>query len=86
MSAGKFGKYKAKAGQRIEIRERLALRKKVESEKRLEIHGGIREGIGMKTYLHSPMDFAKTLKLRFRIGDLDMPERRGIPVAGRRRK
>ena len=30
----------------------------------------------MKTYLHGPMDFAKTLKLRFRVGDLDLPERR----------
>ena len=30
----------------------------------------------MKTYLHSPMDYAKTLKLRFRVGDLDLPERR----------
>ena len=30
----------------------------------------------MKTYLHGPMDFAKTLKLRFREGDLDLPERR----------
>ena len=29
----------------------------------------------MKTYLHGPMDFAKTLKLRFRV-DLDLPERR----------
>ena len=30
----------------------------------------------MKTYLQGPMDFAKTLKLRFRVGDLDLPERR----------
>ena len=30
----------------------------------------------MKGYLHSPMDYAKTLKLRFRVGDLDLPERR----------
>ena len=35
----------------------------------------------MKTYLHGPkktktkMDLAKTLKLRFRVGDLDLPER-----------
>ena len=32
--------------------------------------------MGMKTYLHCPMDFAKTLKLRFRVGNLDLPERR----------
>ena len=30
----------------------------------------------MKTLLHGPMDCAKTLKLRFRVGDLDLPERR----------
>ena len=30
----------------------------------------------MKTYLHGPMDYANTLKLRFRVGDLDLPERR----------
>ena len=26
--------------------------------------------------LHSPMNYAKTLKLRFRVGELDLPERR----------
>ena len=30
----------------------------------------------MKTYVHGPMDYAKTRKLRFRAGDLDPPERR----------
>ena len=30
----------------------------------------------MKTYLHGPMDYAKKLKLRFRVGNLDLPERR----------
>ena len=40
----------------------------------------------MKTYLHGPMDNAKTLKLRFRVGDLDLPERRGIPVVKGRKK
>ena len=36
----------------------------------------MREDFGMKTDLHGPMDYAKKLKLRFRIGDLDLPERR----------
>ena len=54
----------------------LALRNKVEEEEHLEIDGGLREEIGMKTYLHGPMDYAKTPKLRFRLGDLDLPERR----------
>ena len=40
------------------------------------IHGGLRYAVGMKTYLHGPTDHAKTLKLRFRVGDLDLPERR----------
>ena len=26
--------------------------------------------------MHGPMDYAKMLKLRFRVGDLDLPERR----------
>ena len=30
----------------------------------------------METYLHGPLDYAKKLKLRFRVEDLDLPERR----------
>ena len=31
----------------------------------------------MKTYLHGPLDYAqKKVKLRFRVGDLDLTERR----------
>ena len=60
------------------------LRNKVKEDKHLQIHGRLREDIGMKTYLHGPMDYAKKLKLRFRVGDLDLPERRDIPVVGRR--
>ena len=51
----------------------------------IEIFGVLKEDIGMETYLHGPMDNAKKLKLRFRVGDLDLPERRDIPVVGRRR-
>ena len=42
----------------------------------------------MKTYLYGPMDYfyEKALKLQFRVGDLDLPERRGIPVVGRTRR
>ena len=29
-----------------------------------------------ETYLYGPMDYAKTLKLQFRVGDLNLPERR----------
>ena len=48
-------------------------------EKGLEIYGGLSEGLEMKTYLHCPMDFAKTLQLPFRVGDSDLLE-------GRKRK
>ena len=75
ISAEKFGRCEAEVEERIERREMLALRNKVESEKYLEVYGGLREGIGMKTYLHGP-GLAKTLKLRFRVGDLDLPEGR----------
>ena len=54
-------------------------------EKHLEIYGALREDIRMKTYLHGPVDYAKNLKLRFRVGDLDPPEIRDIPVVGKRR-
>ena len=40
----------------------------MKDEEHVKIHGGLREEIGMKTYLHGPMDYAKTLKLRFRVG------------------
>ena len=50
------------------------------------MYGGLREEMGMKTCLHGPMDYAKTLKLRFLVGDLDLREIRDIPVVERRRK
>ena len=36
---------------------------------------GLRENIGMKTDMHGPMDYAKKMKLRFRVGDLDLPKK-----------
>ena len=48
----------------------------MKEEKHLEIYQGLREDIGMKTYLHGPMDYAKKLKVRFCVGNLDLPERR----------
>ena len=56
---------------------------------------GLREYVRLKTYLHGPMDYyAKKLKLRFRVGDLDLPERRKrkkkevylLAVVGKRRR
>ena len=60
----------------MEERERQTLRNKVKEEKHLRDIRGVREDIGMKTYLRGPMDYAKKLKLRFRVGDLDLPEKR----------
>ena len=48
----------------------------MEEEKHLELHLGLRQDIGMKRYRHGPMVYAKKLKLRFRVWDLDLPERR----------
>ena len=76
LSIERFAGYKTEVTENIEIRARLALRNKVKEEEHLEIYGGLREDIEMKTYLHGPMDYAKTLKLRFSVGDLDRPERR----------
>ena len=74
--AERFGRYKTEVEEKIERRERLSLRNKVKQEKHLWIYGGLTEGIGTKTHLHDPMDSAKPLKLRFCVGDLDLPERR----------
>ena len=76
MSAERFRRYKTEVEENIERRERLAPKNKVESEKHLRDIRGSSEGIGMKTYLHGPIDFAKTLNLRLFVGDLDLPERR----------
>ena len=76
MPGGKFGKYKAKVEESVERRERLALRNTVESGKDVDIHGGLGEGIGMTMCLHGPVGLATTLKLRFRVCDLDLLERR----------
>ena len=48
----------------------------MKEEKHLRVKGGLTEDIGMKTYLHGPMDYAKKLNLRFGVGNLDLKERR----------
>ena len=40
----------------------------------------------MKRYLHGLMDYAKKLKLVFRVGDLDLPERRKRYTSSREEK
>ena len=86
LSTEKFGGYKRAVIEKIEERERQALSNEVKEEKRLEIYRRLREDIGMKTHLHGPMDYAKKLKLRFRVGDLDLQEKKkDIPGVARRR-
>ena len=54
---------------------------KASAKEQGEKGGTLRDFRGVKrrnrneTYLHGPMDYAKTLKLRFRVGDLDLPEK-----------
>ena len=62
---GESAGYKTKARGTIEIREKGALRYKEDKEKHLMIYGGLKGGMGMKAYLHGPLDAAKNLKLRF---------------------
>ena len=76
LSIGESAGYKTKVRNMIETRGKGALRCKVDKEEHLKIYGGWKEGIGMKAYLRGPLDAAKNLKLRFRVGDLDLPERR----------
>ena len=37
----------------------------------------------MRTYLHGPMDYVKMLRLRCRVGNLDLPERTKRYTSGR---
>ena len=76
LSIEAFVGYKAEVKEKIEERERQALRSKVNEGKHLDIYGGLREDIEMKTHLHGPMDYARKLELRYRVGGLDLPERR----------
>ena len=81
LSIEKFDGYKTEIKKITEERERLALRNKVNEENHLKIYGGLREDIGIKTYLHGPMDYVREkLKLRFCVGELDLPERRKIYI------
>ena len=75
LSIGENAGYKTKVRGMIETREKGALRCKVDKEEHLKIYGGVQEGIGMKAYLHGLLDGTKNLKLPFRVGDLDLPER-----------
>lgn len=68
MSTGKYSGYKTKVRGMINAREGKALRRKVDEKEHLRTYGGLRGRIGMKTYLHGPMDPAKNSKVRFSLG------------------
>ena len=42
----------------------------------LDIYRRLREEDRNEAYFHGPVGYAQTLKLRFCVGDLDLPERR----------
>lgn len=44
---------------KIDMIGKESLRRKVDEKEDLKIHGGLREGIEMKTRLHGQMDSAK---------------------------
>ena len=54
----------------------VALRNKVKEEKHLKYIREVKKRNTNEHVLHGPVDYAKMLKLRFRVGDLDLPERR----------
>lgn len=60
----------------MRTREIKISRRSVHEKGHLEIHGRLRKGMGVETCLHSPMEAAKRLKLKLRVGDLDLPERK----------
>ena len=70
----KFGGYKTEVAERIEKKETVALEEKVEGRKHL--YGRLRDEIMMETYSYGPTDYAKMLKLYFRVGDLNLSERK----------
>ena len=47
----------------------------MKGEEHLRDLRGVKRKSRNENVLHGPMDYAKTLKLRFRVGDLDLPER-----------
>ena len=77
--------YNPKVNEMIERRRRLVLRNKVKEEELLRQLRGLREEIGVKTYLHDPTDCAKTLKLPFSCRGRE-PVRRKRCSSGRGRR
>ena len=64
------------SSKRKDRKKRKASAKKGERGGALKRYAGLRQEVGTEPDLYGPMDYAKTLKLQFRVGDLDLPERR----------
>lgn len=63
-----------------------APRLNVDEDEHSKIKGVLREGMRMEKYLHGPKDFAEKVKRRFRVEDLDLPERKkSISVVEKRK-
>ena len=62
----------------MEVRERLALRKKVIEEEHLDITRGVQIGDRNEKCFSRPNELRENagLRLCFRVGDLDLPERK----------
>ena len=56
MSIDDGGGYKTKLRHMVEKRWKETLKRNVDGEEHLKIYGGLREGIGMETYLLGPME------------------------------
>ena len=77
LSKEKFGGYKTELKDMIKARQSLALRHKSKEEGHILIDiRRDKRSYRNENAFHGPMDYAKTMKLRFRAGDLDLPERR----------
>ena len=72
-----LGGKRQKKKERMQVRERLALRKKVIEGDHLDMIGGVDiRDRNKKRVCATPWTTQKTLKLRFRVGDLDLPEKK----------
>ena len=83
LSTEKFGGYKIEVKERMERRERLALRNKVKEEERLRDNTGIDRN---ENEFARPNGLRENAETTICVRDLDLPERRdtstGIPGGG----
>ena len=81
LSTEKFGGYKPKAKERIQIRERLALRNNVKEEHLGDIRW-VKRRYRSENVFARPNGPRENVELRFRVGNLDLPESRNRYTRG----